>query len=184
MRRCRLLVTGASGAGTTTLARALANEWSVPHADVDDYFWVPTTPPYTVQRPVDARFALMQEIFLPRDAWVLSGSIVRWGEPLIERLEAVVFLVLDPATRLERLREREVGRHGATIGPGETGEEAHVAFMDWASGYDDPEFSGRSRAQHERWLSALPCPVLQLDSAEPVSRLLAQVTAWTPATGS
>jgi adenylate kinase family enzyme len=47
MRRCRVHVLGASGSGTTTLARALANHWSVPHADADDYFWVPTDPPGT-----------------------------------------------------------------------------------------------------------------------------------------
>lgn len=51
MRRCRLHVLGASGSGTTTLARALANHWSAPHADADDYFWVPTNPPYVEKRP-------------------------------------------------------------------------------------------------------------------------------------
>ena len=50
MRGCRLHVTGASGAGTTTLARVIASEWSVPHADVDDYFRVPTSPPYRIKR--------------------------------------------------------------------------------------------------------------------------------------
>jgi len=37
---------GASGAGTTTLARAIAGQWAVPHADADDYFWIPSNPPY------------------------------------------------------------------------------------------------------------------------------------------
>lgn len=49
MRRCKLHMMGASGSGTTTLARALADHWSVPHADADDYFWVPTDPPYWVR---------------------------------------------------------------------------------------------------------------------------------------
>jgi adenylate kinase family enzyme len=178
VRPCRLHVTGASGAGTTTLARTIANEWSVPHADVDDYFWVPSSPPYSVKRPVQSRLDLMNEIFLPRDAWVLSGSIVSWGEPLLKRFDAVVFLVLDPAARLARLRAREVARHGAAIEAGGTNQAAHAAFMEWASGYDDPGFSGRSRVQHERWLGRLTCPVLRLDSAEPVSRLLARVDSW------
>ncbi len=30
---CRLFIMGASGSGTTTLGRAIANEWAVPHAD-------------------------------------------------------------------------------------------------------------------------------------------------------
>jgi type II secretory pathway predicted ATPase ExeA len=41
MRRSRIQVTGASGSGTTTLGRALADLWSVPHADADDHLFVP-----------------------------------------------------------------------------------------------------------------------------------------------
>jgi adenylate kinase family enzyme len=48
----RLLVTGASGSGTITLGRVLATDWAVPHADVDDYFWLPSSPAYVERRPV------------------------------------------------------------------------------------------------------------------------------------
>ena len=51
---------GASGAGTTTLARAMADHWSVPHANADDYFWVPSDPPYVEKRPEAERVALME----------------------------------------------------------------------------------------------------------------------------
>ena len=60
---------GASGAGTTTLGRSLADHWSVPHADADDYFWVPTVPPYVEKRPEADRVTLMRSVFLPREAW-------------------------------------------------------------------------------------------------------------------
>lgn len=172
MHSCRLLVTGASGAGTTTLGRALADRWSVPHADVDDYFWVPTSPPYTKKRPVDERLRLINALFLPRDSWVLSGSVVKWGDPLIEKLDGVVFLTVDRSIRLNRLEEREASRRSSVD------ETAHREFFDWARGYDDSDFSGRSRAKHERWLAALPCPVLRLSSAAPVPRLVETVTAW------
>lgn len=52
MERCRLHILGPSGAGVTTLGRAIANAWSVPHADSDDYFWLPTSPPYMCARQV------------------------------------------------------------------------------------------------------------------------------------
>ena len=148
MRSYRLLITGASGAGTTALGRTLADRWSVPHADVDDYFWVPTSAPYTKKRPVDERLSLMNALFLPRDSWVLSGSLMEWGDPLIERFSAVVFLTLDPSIRMDRLKERETARYGS-----EFNEAAHREFFDWARGYDDAEESGRSRARHERWLA-------------------------------
>ena len=171
-RTCRLLVTGASGAGTTTLGRALADHWSVPHADIDDYFWLPTSPPYTQKRPEEARLRLMSELFLPRSAWVLSGSAVGWGDPLLETCDAVVFLTLDAELRMRRLREREVARYG------EVDEGAHRVFFEWARGYDDPTFAGRSLVKHERWLAATSQPVLRLDAAAPVPDLVDAVNLW------
>jgi AAA domain len=168
----RLLITGASGAGTTTLGRALAERWSVPHAEVDDYFWVPTSPPYTEKRPVDERLSLMHSVFVPRDSWILSGSLMGWGDSLIANLDAVVFLSVDPSIRMERLERRE------TVRDGEVNEAARREFFDWARGYENPDFPGRSRVRHDRWLATLPCPVLPLDGAEPLPRLVDSVTAW------
>src|SRR5690349_278852 len=157
MRRSRLHVLGASGSGTTTLARALANHWSVPHADADDYFWVPTDPPYVEKRDEADRLALMRQVFVPREAWVLSGSVLGWGEDVVAACDAVVFLTLDPEERLRRLEEREVVRRGGR--PHDAG--AWAEFLAWARGYDDPAFHGRSRAAHEEWLAGLSAPVLR-----------------------
>ncbi len=174
----RLHVTGASGAGTTTLARALADHWAVPHADADDYFWMPSSPPYVEKRPERDRVALMEKLFLPREAWVLSGSMVGWGDDVVALCDAVVFLTLDADERLRRLQVREhVRREGQAVDP-----VASAAFMEWARGYDDPEFDGRSRAAHERWLAGLHCPVLRLDSASPPELLRDAVVAWEPTT--
>jgi len=177
VQRSRLHVTGASGSGTTTLARALASAWSAPHAEVDDYFWLPTDPPYTHKRPEGDRVELMQQVFLPREAWVLSGSLVGWGDDVLAVCDAVVFVTLDPAERLRRLDAREQVRRGGM--PHD--EEAWQAFMTWAAGYDDPTFDGRSRAMHEEWLATLTCPVLRVDSSRPVDELRDQVLAWDPA---
>jgi adenylate kinase family enzyme len=171
----RVLITGASGSGTTTLGRALANEWSVPHADIDDYYWIPTSPPFTTKRPVEQRLALMETLFLPRDAWVLSGSIVSWGESIIEKLDAVVFVTIDSFVRMDRLSHRERRRYGEQLN---LDNDVHRAFFEWARSYDDPNFAGRSRAGHERWLAALACPVLTVNSVEPVPALCQAITAW------
>ena len=177
MRRCRLHVIGASGAGTTTLARALADFWSVPHADADDYFWVPTEPPYVEKRPEADRLALMRSVFVPRDAWVLSGSMLGWGESVVGLCDAVVFLTLDPAERLRRLTARESVRQQDR----EVDVAAWEGFLEWARGYDDPTFRGRSRAGHETWLHSLSQPVLRLDSALTREELRDAVLDWEPA---
>ena len=169
-------MTGASGSGTTTLARAVADAWSVPHADADDYFWLPTDPPYVDKRPEAERVALMEQVFLPREAWVLSGSMLGWGDSVVSRCDAVVFLTLDPAERLRRIEARErVRRESAAVN-----EEALGSFLTWARGYDEPSFQGRSRTRHEDWLATLTCPILRLDSSLPREALCDEVLGWVP----
>jgi hypothetical protein len=119
----------------------------------------------------------METVFVPREAWVVSGSMLGWGDPVVARCDAVVFLSLDPSVRLARIEARErVRRSGRPVD-----EAAHGAFRDWARGYDDPSFGGRSRARHEEWLATLTCPVLRLESAEPRETLRDEVLAWEPA---
>ena len=167
---------GASGAGTTTLARALADDWCVPHADADDYFWVPSSPPYVQERAESDRLSLMESVFVPREAWVVSGSMLGWGDSIVAQCDAVVFLTLDPEERLRRLHAREsIRREGREVDAG-----AWEAFLDWARGYDDPTFEGRSRFGHEAWLGALSQPVLRLDSALSREELRDAVLAWEP----
>ena len=169
-------MTGASGSGTTTLARAVADAWSVPHADADDYFWMPTNPPYVEKRPEAERVALMAQVFLPREAWVLSGSMLGWGDSVVARCDAVVFLTLDPVERLQRIEARErVRRDSAPVD-----EEAWGAFLSWARGYDEPSFQGRSRTRHEDWLATLTCPILRLDSSLPREAQRDEVLGWVP----
>jgi len=180
MDPCRIHITGASGSGVTTLGRHLAALWAVPVHDTDDYYWMPTDPPFMHKRPVAERIALMQAMFLPRAQWVLSGSLIGWGAPVVPRFQAVVLLVLDPRTRMGRLQARESARYGRAIRHGGAMHDSHLAFMDWAAGYDDPTFTGRSLFQHQHWLSTLTCPVLELDSALPPDALCAAIAAWVP----
>lgn len=175
MDQCRLHILGSSGSGATTLGRLVASAWSVPHADADDYFWLPTSPPYADKRPIPDRLRLMDDVFVAREAWVLSGSVMGWGEPLIQHFDAVVFLTLAQEVRLDRLQTREARRYGSSIEADGSRHSSHREFIEWASGYDDPEFDGRSRARHEEWLRSVECPVIRLDSANDPSELLAQV---------
>lgn len=59
MQTRRIHVMGASGAGVTTLGRALATALASPHHDTDDYYWKPTAPPYRDKRTREERLRLM-----------------------------------------------------------------------------------------------------------------------------
>ena len=168
----RIHILGASGTGTSTLARGLAGALGSQAFDTDDFYWRPSDPPSVEKRPAAERLALMQEVFLPRSDWVLSGSMQGWGSPVIPRLTHVIFLTMAAGPRLALLRRRERQRHGAAIAPGGARERAYRGFLNWAMGYDDPEFTGRSRAGHEAWLAGLRCPVIRLDAAAAREALL------------
>lgn len=174
----RLLVIGASGAGTSTLGRAVASSRASQHFDLDDFFWEPTDPPFLTRRAPGERVRLLGQMVLPRADWVLSGSPLGWSAAIEARLTHVVFVTLDPAQRLARLEAREARRYGARIREGGDLEHHHTGFMEWAKGYDLPAFTGRSIAAHEDFLARLACPVLRLDGGAETERLASEVCGW------
>jgi adenylate kinase family enzyme len=129
----RIHLVGASGSGTTTLGRALAQQLGYPHFDTDTYFWVSTDPPFQKIRPAEERHALLAPD-LEGAAWVLSGSLCGWGDVYIPRFDLVVFCAVPPDVRLERLKARERERYGAgSIAPGGRLRDRHEAFIAWAT---------------------------------------------------
>lgn len=172
----RIHIVGASGSGTTTLAVALAREMGGAHLDTDDFYWAPTDPPFTTKRPVEQRLKLL-EAELTRDSWVLSGSLMGWGDVLIPRFDLVVFLYVPPDVRLERIMERERQRHGTDIDPGGRMHENHKAFVDWARRYDTTDSEGRSHARHRAWIDNLPCPVVEITGVPTVEESMECVLA-------
>jgi adenylate kinase family enzyme len=176
VKTCRIHITGASGAGVTTLGRALADALALPHHDADDYLWRPTTPPYRQTRAVADRLRLMNEMFLDRADWVLSGSLDGWGDAIVPRLDLVVFLRVPTEVRLARLRAREARHFGAdAVGPGGWRYAETADFIAWASHYDDGSREGPHLMRHEAWLAALTCPVMRLDGCRPIPDLVGEV---------
>ena len=173
----RLHITGASGSGVSTLGAALARRLGCAHLDTDEFYWLPTDPPYVRSRPIPDRLALLAAAMdAAAPGWVLSGSLDGWGDPLIPRFERVVFVETPTELRLARLAVRERRRFGAAIDPGGPLHAHHLDFMAYAAAYDTGVFTGtltgRHRARHEAWLAALPCPFLRLDGAQPTEALI------------
>lgn len=174
----RIHIFGASGSGTTSLASVIAGKHGHRRLDTDDFYWAATDPPYREKRPRDQRLALLRQALLGSAPWVLSGSLCGWGDPLIPDFDLAVFLVVPTPVRLARLRAREIARYGhQAIAMGGELHQAHVEFLEWASGYDTGGLEMRSRALHETWLAALPGAILRLEGDRPVGEQLAQIEA-------
>ncbi|MEO9167747.1 MAG: AAA family ATPase [Aestuariivirga sp.] len=170
----RIFITGASGCGVSTLGKCLGRAKDATWVDSDDYYWMPTDPPFSVKRPEAQRVLLMREA-LGAGAWVLSGSLDGWGDRLIMAADLIVFLIVPSEVRIARLKKRESDRFGARILVGGDMFEKHRDFMIWASQYDNSNFSGRTKHRHEKWLDSLGKPVLKLDGQMPVSDIIARV---------
>lgn len=159
-------ILGASGSGTTTLASALAAKHGHAHLDTDNFYWIPTDPPFLEKRPIEERLELLREAMQRSTSWVLSGSLAGWGDPLIPEFELVVFLIVPNEVRMQRLRAREIQRYQHL---------ANIEFLEWANKYDTAGFEMRSRKLHEAWLKNLQTPILRLEGERPVDDLLAQI---------
>jgi adenylate kinase family enzyme len=172
----RIHITGASGSGTTTLGAALAGRRCARHLDTDAFYWLTTEPPFTAKRPVVERVALMRAELEGAASWVISGSLMGWGDVFIPHFDLVVFLHVPTDERLARLAERERRRYGAAIDPGGPMHAGSAAFMTWAAGYETAGFEGRSLERHKDWLSGLPCAVLELAGTPSLDESVRRVT--------
>jgi uridine kinase len=155
MSSLKVHIVGASGSGTTTLARALAPALGAIALDSDDYYWLPTQPPFRDRRDRALRHQLVMADLNLHPRAILSGAIIGWGDDLEHAFDLVVFLSLPHELRVRRLRERELARYGQINEP----------FIAWAAGYDDdpPSSSTRNRRRQHEWLSERRCPVLRLE---------------------
>ena len=165
MSKTIIHIYGASGSGTSTLGRYISNKMGYLFMDVDDYFWEPTDPPYTVKRSFDKRLELMKKDIAKSDNIVISGSLVDWGDELIPLFTTVIRLVTDTAIRIERLKKREKEHFGERIELGGDMYQNHRDFIEWAVSYDDGDLNMRSKAKHDEWQKLLRCKQILLNGS-------------------
>lgn len=161
----RIHITGASGSGVSTLGVALAAAIDAVPLEADAYYWLPTTPPFQQKRAPAERLARLLADQSAHPRTVLAGSAMGWGSELEDGFDLVIFLYLDAALRVERLRAREIERLG----------HADPAFLEWAALYDAGPPEGRSLAKHRAWLDACRCPVVELHGDYSVDERLARI---------
>lgn len=165
----RVLVTGASGAGSTTLAGALARRWCCRHLDSDDFYWTHRDGPHAYRQKVaPAERARRLQAAVADDArFVLSGSVMGWGDDIEGVFDLVVFVYTATPVRLKRLAARDRRRRGC-VDP---------EFLDWAAHYDRGGRPGRNLVCHARWLAARSCAVVCVRGEMPPMALIAAVEA-------
>lgn len=162
MKNCinRVHIFGASGSGTTTFGRALADKYGFAFFDTDDYFWKVK---YSEINRISDRIEMIQKATRNEGKWVLSGSLCGWGDVSIPSFDIAVFIYLPKEIRMARLKEREKERYGDDILPGGPRHSEYIALIEWAGKYDEGGREIRSKLGHEEWIEKLTCPVLRFD---------------------
>ena len=163
----RVLITGASGSGTSTLGRAVAVALQAVFVDADDLFWLPSDPPFQARRAVVERARLLRDHLTRNPSLVVSGCVYGWGNELEDAFDLIVFLQTPAEVRVARLRECELSLLGSV----------DETFIAWAAQYDVGDMPGRSLARHLTWLESRSCPVLRLSGTADVVALRSSVLA-------
>ena len=157
---------GASGSGTSTLGSALCAALGFTFMDTDDYYWLPTEPLYTQKRDRAERITRMRQDIARADHAVVAGSLVDWGDELIDLFTLAIRLETATAIRIDRLRRRERVKFGSRIAPFGDRYQEHEAFIRWAAAYDQGGLEMRSKAKHDAWQHLLGCEQLALNGAD------------------
>jgi len=178
-----ILIFGASGAGATTLGKAINARYNYTHLDTDDYLFIPTDPPFMEMRLTPERIRLMEAYIQNSENTVITGSIT-WGGAeisIIDRLSLAVRLHVDTDIRLGRVKAREARRFGNRILPGGDMYDEHTEFLEFVKNYDILKHDDmRNKELHDNWQKLLKCPVIEIDGNRPTEEILKIINSKYP----
>ena len=149
------------------LGRALAARYGAAFCDSDDFFWLPTDPPYKVQCPPADRLTRLLSRLAEQPRVVVAGSVQEWGLQIEDAFDLIVFLRVPTEVRLARLRQRDLDRFG----------RVNTGFLAWAAQYELGVLKGRSLPKQLSWLGERNCEVLRLTGSQAVEQYVDQVHA-------
>ncbi|MBU3104523.1 AAA family ATPase [Clostridium gasigenes] len=162
-------ILGASGSGTSTLGKEIENKFNYVHLDVDDYFWLPTNPPFIKKREIEESKKLLMNDISSAKKCVITGSLCGWGDVFIPIFDLIIRIEIPTEIRIERIKKREYERFGNRILHGGDMYETHKEFLEWSKSYDSADINSRSKVLHDCWLKNIHCKKNVMDGAKPLA---------------
>jgi adenylate kinase family enzyme len=173
-----ILIFGAAGSGSTTVARAIACQYGYHHIEVDEALFEPSDPPFLVRRTDAETLAIVTKQMVAHELCVISGSIIGWGESFKSQIDLIVFLHLPVDIRIDRIRRREEKRFGSRVAIGGDMYLQHLAFLDWVRAYETGAANVRSLNQHRAWLSDFTKPIVTITDPLSVDEILNRIKGY------
>jgi len=101
----RIVIIGTSCAGKSTLARQLAEKWSIPHIELDALYWEKNWTPAS-----DELFRERVSHVVAAEEWVLDGNYSGVRDMVWDRAEMIIWLDYSLPVLLSRAVQRTVRR--------------------------------------------------------------------------
>jgi uridine kinase len=156
-----IIVFGANGSGKTALGRELARSLNYRHMDIEEYHFINSEIPYTVERTREDCLKLMRADIERYGSFVISAVTGDFGREISSMYDFAVFMSAPLETRIERIKQRAYERHGERIREGGDMYDQHMKFIDFVA--------LRSLSGIEQWAGTLVCPVLRVDGTKSIS---------------
>ena len=133
----RIVIFGNSGSGKTTMARALATQYGLPHLDLDSLAWSETA----VRRPLGESAQLIDAFVGANPEWIIEGCYADLLDVVLPHATEVRFLNPGPAVCAANCRTRpwEPEKYAS-----KEEQDAKLAFLlEWVQQYEtrDDEYS-------------------------------------------
>ncbi|MBQ7049644.1 MAG: AAA family ATPase [Firmicutes bacterium] len=162
-----IIICGLNGCGKTTTGREVAARLCFKRMDVEDYYFLDSEIPFSVSRTKDEVRELMWADIQKHKEYVLSSVGCDWGEKIENTYALAVFLTAPKETRMARIDHREIVRFGDRVLEGGDMYEQQKRFRQFVS--------GRSEEPYREQIKKLPCPVLELDSTQPLDVIVEKI---------
>lgn len=156
-----IIVFGANGSGKSTLGRELARILNFKYMDIEDYHFIKSEIPYTVERPREDSLRLMLADIEKYGSFVISAVVGDFGEEISSMYHFAVLISAPLEMRIERIRQRAYEQYGERIREGGDMYNRHLKFVDFVA--------SRSLSRIEQWEKTLVCPVMHVDGTKSIS---------------
>lgn len=150
-----IIVFGANGSGKSTLGRELARILNFKYMDIEDYHFIKSEIPYTVERPYEDCLNLMLADIEKYRSFVISAVTGDFGDIIPQLYELAVFISAPVELRIKRIEQRAYELHGERVRKGGDMYEQHLKFANFVA--------SRSLSRIEQWAETLVCPVIRID---------------------
>jgi len=150
-----IIVFGANGSGKSTLGRELARILNFKYMDIEDYHFIRSEIPYTVERSREDCLSLMLDDIKKHHFFVITAVTGDFGDTIPLWYKLAVYISVPIELRMKRIKQREYEKYGERICKGGDMYEREQKFFDFAA--------SRSISKIEQWAETLSCPVIRID---------------------